>query len=236
MKKYLPTVLSVISIGGLCGASVLSAYSTIKAIKLIEAEKREKGVDGLTKKEIINTTWKCYIPTIGMVVVTGGCIFMSNTLNKKQQASILASYGVLQQAFSNYRKSVNHIYGEDADIAVAKDILETDDGADEYYEDYDSDKDDIILFDMESGKYISTTKEKFKNAMTYVNTALNNCNTVYLNDFYEKLGKDAYRAYGDFLGWDKQTDKVHFEVEPVIINGGMEIHILSMSPEPYFPQ
>lgn len=233
MKKHIPTLLSVISIGGLCGASVLSAYATIKAVKLIEIKKQEEGIEELTKKEIIDTTWKCYIPTIGMVVATGACILMSNVINKKQQASLLAAYGVLQQTFSNYRRSVNEIYGEDADMKVVKDIVETDNNDIKYCENYD---DDITLFDMGSGKYITTTKEKFKNAMTYVNTMLDKCTTVYLNDFYEMLGKNMDQPYGDFIGWDKQTDKVRFDVEPVIINGGMEVHILSMSPDPYFPQ
>ena len=61
--KKSPEILTGIGIVGIGMTVVLTATATIKAVKLIEEEKTNKGDDEeLTKVEVVKVAWKPYLP------------------------------------------------------------------------------------------------------------------------------------------------------------------------------
>ena len=50
------------------------------------------------------------------------CIFGSNVLNKRQQASLASAYALLDTSFKEYKKKVIDLYNEEADIEIRNEI------------------------------------------------------------------------------------------------------------------
>ena len=114
LKKNAPTILSVLSAGGVVVTAIFTAQATTKAIKLIEKNKEENNVEELTKTEIICETWKCYITAAIIGVSTIVCILSANALNKHQQAIITSAYSLVSNSYNEYKSKLKELYGEEA--------------------------------------------------------------------------------------------------------------------------
>lgn len=69
----------------------------------------------LTILEKIDVAGPHYIPVILLSLGTMACMAGAHVLSVKQQASILAAYGLLQKQFGAYRGEIREKYGEEAD-------------------------------------------------------------------------------------------------------------------------
>lgn len=67
LRKASPTILTCLGAIGVVGTAVLSVQATPKAMVLIKAKKDEVKTDKLTPQELIEATWKCYIPRFWLV-------------------------------------------------------------------------------------------------------------------------------------------------------------------------
>lgn len=111
---------TIISIGaslGVIGTAVTTAMAVPKAQERIKEAKKDKGEE-LTTKEIIAAALPAYIPPAAMCAGTVACILGANALNKKQQASIISSYALLEQCYKRYRDTLIDIHGPAADEEV----------------------------------------------------------------------------------------------------------------------
>ena len=86
MSKNSNVLLTLISAAGVITTVWVTINGTIKAVKLIE----EKKVQGT--KEIVKTVWKCYIPTIGIVILTTTAILCNGKINAKRLAVLTSAY------------------------------------------------------------------------------------------------------------------------------------------------
>lgn len=86
LSKNSNVLLTVVSALGVVTTVWVTINGTIKAVKLCE-EKQVKGT-----KEIIKTTWKCYIPTIGIVLLTTVAILCNGKINAKRLAVLTSAY------------------------------------------------------------------------------------------------------------------------------------------------
>lgn len=69
----------------------------------------------LTIWDKIDVAGPHYIPVILLGLGTMACMAGAHILSVKQQASLLAAYGLLQKQFSAYRGEIREKYGEEAD-------------------------------------------------------------------------------------------------------------------------
>ena len=123
LKRSSPAILTCLGAIGVVATSVLAVKATPKAVDIIRAR---EGIDhegnyyGPTKLEVVQLTWKCYIPAalVGLSTIT--CIFGANVLNKRNQASLASAYALLREAYQQYRKAANTVYGEDADSKISQ--------------------------------------------------------------------------------------------------------------------
>lgn len=79
-------LLTVISAAGVVTTVWVTIKGTIKAVKLCE-EKKCVG-----RREVIETVWKCYIPTIGFVILTTAAILCNGKINAKRLAVLTSAY------------------------------------------------------------------------------------------------------------------------------------------------
>ena len=222
-------ILTCIGAIGVVATSVTAVKVTPKAIKLIEKRKQEKG-EKLTVLETIKVAGPAYIPSLAIGASTIACIFGANGLNKKQQASIMSAYALLDTSYKEYKRKVEEIYGEETDKLVKEGISK--DKYDESVEVVDSDKE--LFFDFYSGRYFESTMEAVYRAEYELNLLYHKYGYATLNEFYDILGISPVDG-GDEIGWSMDAssqfygyDSIEFENERVILDDGLQANCIVM--------
>lgn len=155
-SSHVSTFLTIIGTVGVVATSIAAVKATPKALQIIEEEKKRKQEE-LTKKEAVKAAWKCYIPSIIIGASTITCIFGANLLNKKQQASLMSAYAMLNSSYTKFKDKVNELYGEDTESRVIEEMAK-----DQYLEsEYprEEDEDEVLFYDFVSQQYFTSTIE-----------------------------------------------------------------------------
>ena len=112
-KKNSATILTITGTVGVVATSILTAKAAVKASKIIEEAEQEKG-EKLTVREFVETVWTVFIPPVVAGASTIACIFGANILNKRQQASLVSAYALIENSYREYKAKLKEIYGEEA--------------------------------------------------------------------------------------------------------------------------
>lgn len=243
MKEFLrrnsSTILACVGTFGVVATSVMAVKATPKALTLIEKAKEEKGEE-LSKWETVKVAGPAYIPAVVTGAATIACILGSNVISKRQQASLMSAYALLDSSYKDYKQKVDELYGEDAGKHVRQEIAK-----DKYTGDGSLEDDNKELFyDFYSGRYFESTKEAVLMAEYETNRSLFvNC-AVGLNEFYTLLGLPEMREFED-VGWAcGQMEEMYwhpwieFQHEEIVIDedsseeAGLECTIIHLSMEP----
>lgn len=236
VKRYIPTILTCISAVGVVGTAILTAKATPKAAERIELAKKKKG-EKLTKLETIKAAYKPYIPAALVGVGTIVCIFGTNTLNKRQQASLISVYALLDKSYKQYKNKVIELYGKETHDEIVEAIaVET---AKEVgitagclcnntcLTDEESCGDPVLFYEEWSGRYFESTIEQVIAAEYHLNR--NFCLRGYaiLNEFYDFLGIDE-TDYGNTVGWTPEDGFywIDFDHRKVTMDDGLECYII----------
>lgn len=233
VKRNAPTILTCVGGLGVVATSIMAAKATPKAIRLLEEAKEKKG-ENLTKLETFKVAGPVYIPSIITGISTLACIFGANALNKRQQATLMSAYALLDSSYKEYKSKVKEVYGENADKEIREEIVKdkyedeavtVDDGKQLFYEEY-------------SGRYFETTPETVLKAEYEINKILSTDCYATLNEFYDLLNIPTV-DFGDELGWSSAqmfdmywSSWLDFEHEKVVMEDGLECFIIHM---PYPP-
>ena len=234
LKRNSSTILTGIGGVGVVATTVMAITATPKALKRIEIAKEEKGEE-LTKFEIVKTAAPVYIPTILTGATTLACIFGANALNKRQQASLMSAYALLDHSYKDYRNKVTEMYSDDANRVIqtelAKDAYEKED-------EIEVEDGNTLFYDSFSGRYFETTMENVLRAEYELNRVFATSGYACLNEFYDDLHLEKF-DYGEELGWSTYEmgemymhtwlEFVHTKVE---MDDGLECVIIEM---PYPP-
>lgn len=223
IKKNASTILSCMGAAGLVATTVLAVKATPKALSLLEEAKEEKGAE-LTKWEKINTAGTAYIPTALTGIATVACILGSNVISKRQQASLMGAYALLDSSYKEYRKKTDELYGEEAGKQIRGEIAK-----DKYTgDDVSLDDGKELFYDFYSGRYFESTPEAVLWAEYETNRSMFVNYAVGLNEFYKLLGLEELPEY-ESIGWScGQIEEMYwhpwieFNHEETIIDGDSE--------------
>lgn len=235
VRKNASTILTCAGAAGAIATPIMAVKATPKALRLIEEAELEKGED-LTKLETVQVAGPVYIPTILLGVSTVTCIFGANMLNKRQQASLISAYTLLDNSYKEYREKVNEMYGENADRDVQNEIVK--DKYDEYeIADLNGKQ---LYYDMFSERYFEATPEQVLSAEYEINKKISTWGGAELNEFYIALDIPPV-DYGNYLGWSVGTlmdmsweSWLDFDKEKVVMDDGLECTVIRMNVEPMF--
>ena len=233
LKRNGSTILTCMGGVGVVATTIMAVKATPKALKVIEAVKEEKG-DDLTKIEIVKAAGPAYIPSIAMGVTTIACIFGANVLNKRQQASLMSAYALLDNSYKDYRAKVKDLYGDVVDEKIKTEIAK-----DKYEEnDISVEEGKQLFYDDYSGRYFESTLMDLANAEYRLNRDLIMRGYVYLNEFYEYLDIPPIES-GYKLGWSPDANLdyywqewIDFSHKKVVMDDGLECLIVTMLSEP----
>lgn len=246
-KKYLrnhsPTILSGIASVGVIASTVMAIKATPKALQLLEDATNEKD-DELSKTEVIRIAAPAYIPTAITCLSTIICILGANALNRKQQASLMSAYALLNDSFKKYRDAAVNVYGDDADSKIRAEMAEmtyvSHDGYSVYNPDMDFESEKLLFYDFYSQRYFNATIAAVVNAQYHLNRNLMLRNYVTVNEFYNFLGINIIEK-GDDVGWNMDYLMtsgllwLDFENKHTRLEDGMECCIISpfINPLPF---
>lgn len=225
IKKNAPTILSCIGVVGVVATTVMAVKATPKALTLIKNAEEEKG-EKLSKWEKVNVAGPVYIPTVITGAATAACILGSNAISKRQQATLMSAYALLDNSYKEYRKKADELYGDDAGKQIRGEIAK-----DKYTgDDVSLDDGKELYYDFYSGRYFESTPEAVLWAEYETNRAMFVNYAVGLNEFYELLGLEKLPEY-ESLGWScGQIEEMYwhpwieFNHEEITIDGDSEYH------------
>ena len=246
LRRSSPTILTVLGIAGVVGTTVMAIKATPKAMKLIKAKKDELNTDKLTPTELVQTTWKCYIPSALIGAGTIVCIIGIGVMDKRNQAALTSAYAMLNESYKQYRQAAKKVYGEDADNKIhaemAKDarVASYEWGYQVYNMDMDPASEQLLFYDLTSKKYFTTTMAAVLNAQYHVNRNLSLRGDCSLNEYLSFLGVDGVDK-GDEVGWDisymveeLESYWLDFDNYKTILEDGLECIIIdTMAPNKF---
>ena len=168
----------------------------------------------LTKKEIVQATWLCYLPSAILMTMSIGCFLAAFKITNCRAAAISSAYAIGQRALDEYQHEVLNILTKDQKKELQHNLNEKALAQTEVPNDSKLiifGKGDILVFDELSGRYFLSDKETIRTAVNDFNQQIIWGSTQDLNDWYRILGLDDI-LIGEILGWnsDRMMD-ISFE-------------------------
>lgn len=247
-RRASPIALTCLSVAGMIGTAITAVRATPKALELIREKANETGTDDLSPVELVQTTWRCYIPSILLGTGTLICIVGIGVLDKCNQASLVSAYSVLQESYKQYRQAAKEVYGENADskihAEIAKDAMVRVNfsGLKTYSMDMDPESERVLCCDLISGRYFNTTMAAIINAQYHINRNFQLRGYCSVNEYYDFLGLE-HVEHGDEKGWDWdnladycESSWIEFNNQLVTFDDGLECIAISSTDPSDFPE
>lgn len=234
LKKSLPTILSIGAGIGVIFTAISSSRDTVKA----------------QQEETTADKAKCFIPTIFIAGGTIVCIIGSNRISRKQYASLLAAYAMLENEYQKYKKGVKEVLGEEAHEQVVEHIMKSEcNPPDIWVASFFGDSTELIpsnlgdpdtrrtFYDLRSKRYFESTLAQVIQAEYYLNRDMNLGKFITLNDMYAYFGLDGVPG-GDDVGYDVCDEYywLDFNHKLVTLDDGMEVIGIEVAFDPTEPE
>lgn len=202
-KKHSPEILTGIGIAGMITTTIMAVRATPKALILIDEKKEELEAEKLSPKELILTTWKCYIPATAIGTVSVLCLIGASSVNLRRRAALATAYTLSESALKEYQEKVVETIGEKKEQAirdeVAKDKIEKNPVS--CREVIITEKGNTLCYDAVSGRYFKSDRDKIDKVINELNRRMRDEMYISLNEFYYEIGLNEI-SLGDQLGWN----------------------------------
>ena len=232
MDKHSPEILTSIGIIGMVTSTVMAVRATPKALDIIEDKKDELDTDELTKREIIQACWKCYIPSTIIGVTSIGCLIGASSVNHRRNVMLATAYNISERTLTEYKNKVVEVLGEEKEQEIrdeiARDRVERRPLSDTVIV---SDKGNTLCYDTISGRYFKCDADKIRKAENILNKRLMSEAYVSLNEFYDLIGL-PYTQIGFDLGWVFDGDMIEIEFSTCLSEDDIPCIVLDYSIEP----
>ena len=235
MKRHSPEILTGIGVAGMIATTVMAVKATPKAVMLVNEREVELGVEKLPKKEVIRTTWKCYIPAAVTGAMSIGCIVGASSVNARRNAGLMAAYTISETALKEYKEKVVETIGEKKEKEVRDAIAKY------KIEQNPVSKNDVIVtqkgnslcYDSFSGRYFYSDIEKIKRAENEFNRRLIQEDYLSLNEFYYEIGLSG-TYIGDRLAWRADRGLVETNFSAQLAEDGTPVLVLEFINPPSY--
>ena len=224
VDKHSPEILTGIGIAGMITTTVLAVKATPKALQLIEAKKKEDGVDKLPAKDVIKVAWKPYVPA----AITGGCsvacLIGASSVNVRRNAALATAYKISETALSEYREKVIETVGESKEKQIREKV------AKEQVEKASVNTGGVIVTDMGntlcldviSGRYFRSDIDRIKKVANELNRQMltDPFGYISVNEFYDELGLE-HISVGDEIGWNVSGGLIDIDLGSCLTPSGV---------------
>jgi Family of unknown function (DUF6353) len=205
------TILSGLAVAGVVSTVALAIRATpIATAKLSElraakvTEENPSLDQKLSVKEVVQTTWRDYLPAGVSGLATVGCILGANQLGLSRNAALLGAYTVVEGAFEQYKDQVVKVIGAKKNQEVVDKVQEKrlEENPPVLKQVVITGGGDQLCFDALTGRYFRGDIEDIRRAENELNARiLKGDMYASQNEFYELIGLPTVRI-GEILGWN----------------------------------
>lgn len=210
LSVHSPEIMIGVGIAGMLSSVIFAIKATPKAQEKIERAKEAKG-DDLTKKEVVKTVWKEYIPAASTFALSAACIITSNRIESKRNAALTTACTLTETAFNEYRSKVIETIGEKKEQAM-RDSIDKDRvtaNPPKTNEVIFTGKGETLCYDTISGRYFKYDIDKLKRIELELNNRLLSEMYISLNEYYYAVGLPEVDC-GNELGWNIERGLIKF--------------------------
>jgi len=216
MKSQSPAILAGLGCLGFITAAIMAAKAALKAEELLEKENYENHglpfTHSIPWPAKIKAVAPVYAPTMGMILLSTGCIVASNRIHHYRYASLLALYSIGEKSLQKWQSAVVDEVGQKKYDKVRERTVTPDEPVPAGILLDDS---RVVCFDVFSGRYFKTDSvETIRRNINDLNDRLIAGEFVSLNELYYEFGLDRVE-FGDECGWllhdHDETIKVTFD-------------------------
>lgn len=190
-----PIALTILGCAGVIATAVTAVKATPKALKIIEKEFEDVPP---TKKEAVEATWKCYIPSAIIGIATIGCVIGSTGISYKSQASLISAYTLLERSYKEYKDKVKELFGEDGEREVKASIVRDHFMEGDHIPTPLGEK--LIFYIDHYEDFFERTMLEVKDAEYELNRKFTREGLATLNDFFRLLDLPETEI-GELIGW-----------------------------------
>lgn len=182
---------------GVIATSLLAAKKLPEAKECVQKRELERG-SPLPPVELVKVAAPVCWPVAVSCAATLSCIVGIQALNRKQQASLVAAYGIAAQTLKKYEDKIKDLFGDEGinqfRAALAQDNAESIPSV--------HPTETCLFYDMLSERYFNSTMLDVRNAEYHFNrNFILRGGTATLNELYDFLGLEKIDG-GDVAGWD----------------------------------
>ncbi len=234
LKKHSPEILTGIGIAGMIATTVTAVRATPKALRLID-EREIQEDKRLTTSEVIKTTWKCYVPAAVTGTLSIACLIGASSVSLKRNAALATAYTISETALKDYREKAIEVVGEKKEQAIMDAVTKDKIAKDpvEGKEIIMTGVDDVLCYDVLSGRYFKSSQEKINRAVNEVNRNMRTDMYVSLNDFYYEIGLPEIKL-GEYLGWNIEKGYMDVQFGSHIATNGVPCLVIAYSVAPQY--
>lgn len=198
IRKSGALVATCLACVGVVATAIATAKKAPEIKSAIEEAQLEK--DGpLSPTEIVKAAAPSAWPVCAVAVGTIACIVGIQMINQKQQASLIAMYGVAAKTLQKYDGKIKELFGDAAPLQVKTAIAQ--DNTKEIPA-QTTPGDEVLFYDMISDRYFTRTMLEVRDAEYHFNrNFVLRGGQAALNELYDFLGLDHIDG-GDIAGWD----------------------------------
>ena len=239
LKNASPIILTAVAMVGVVATVVEAIRATPKAVEMAEEAKAETESEKIPVGKIVKIVYKCYMPTIGLGVCTLASMYGATALSRRQIASLMSGYAVLNESYKTYRGKVEELLGKDGEAEIRREIVKDD--LKNAKPEVRNDDLPLICLSFLSDEPFNATLDAVKDAEYALNRLFSERGIVSVNDFLTMLKRP--RVYwGDEAGWDEYINQAYYDInwidfvhEEVVTDDGLHCVYVStvIEPEPF---
>lgn len=222
-----PAILTGMAVLGVASTAILTGRASFRAAQILGEESSH-----LTPKEVVERTWKLYIPAAGTGLLTVACIIGANRISDRRAAALAGAFSLSQKAFEEYRSKVIEKIGETKEEQVRTEI------AQERINSNPPTNSQLLMLgpgkvlclDLWSGRYFDSSMEELNSAVNKLNHQINNNWYASLNDFYSSVNLENIEG-GEDIGWNS-TKLVELFFSHALAPGGVPCLTFSFNTKP----
>lgn len=221
-SKHSPEILIGIGVAGFITTTVLAVKATPKAMRILEAAKKDKG-DDLTKLEVVKVAWKPYIPAAITGAASIACVIGANSVNARRNAALATAYQLSTAALSEYKDKVVETIGEKKEHTIrekiSKDRVEQNPVTNSTV--YVTGNGESLFLEPISKRYFKSDIERIRSVVNTLNEHMYNdaFGQIALSDLYDELGLER-TDISDDIGWSIEKGSIKVDFHPVMSDDG----------------